>query len=274
MSTARCAACGHDRAARLFEKNGWPVHRCARCDLVFVWPLPTPAQLAELYCSGTYFKREGADGYGYVDYDRDHPLWGWVLDTLPPGGGRPLLDLGCAAGYFLDEARARGWAPIGVDIAASAVAAARGRGNAVAVGDVARGLPFADGAFPAVSMWDVIEHVTDLHAFLAESVRVLAPGGALLVNTPNVAALTALPDLARWSLMKPPEHLLYFHHDSLASALAQHGLAIERSWCLLGRVPGWPGRLIERVPGLRKLVRALVTRTFRGESLVVLARRA
>jgi SAM-dependent methyltransferase len=268
----QCVSCGAGGASFLFEKSGYRLNRCPSCDLVFVWPLPSPADLARLYDWAYFQKPAGEAGHGYVDYHRDHPLWGWVLDALPARPGR-LLDLGCAAGYFLDEARSRSWSPCGVDWAVDALRAARSRGHPVLAADAARGLPFASGAFEAVSLWDVIEHVTDLHAFLAEAVRVLAPGGALLVNTPNVRALTARRDLSAWSLMKPPEHLSYFHRESLAALLSRHGLEIERTWCLNPKIPGVLGRIIGRIRGVRKLAYWMVSALDAGEALVLVARR-
>lgn len=51
-------------------------------------------------------------------------------------------------------------------------------------GDATR-LPFADASFDAVTMFDVIEHVPDDAAAIAEALRVLRPGGYLLLSTPN-----------------------------------------------------------------------------------------
>lgn len=49
----------------------------------------------------------------------------------------------------------------------------------------ATSLPFADGAFELVTMFDVMEHIPADRMAMAEALRVLAPGGALLVSTPN-----------------------------------------------------------------------------------------
>lgn len=59
-----------------------------------------------------------------------------------------------------------------------------GAASAFVCGD-ARCLPFADGAFDAVTLFDVLEHVDDDRAAAAEAVRVARPGGVILVSTPN-----------------------------------------------------------------------------------------
>lgn len=57
-------------------------------------------------------------------------------------------------------------------------------GNRFVCGDATR-LPFADRRFDLVTMFDVIEHIPADRAAMAEALRVLRPGGALLVSTPN-----------------------------------------------------------------------------------------
>ena len=49
----------------------------------------------------------------------------------------------------------------------------------------ATALPFADASFEAVTMFDVLEHILDDHQAIAEALRVLRPGGFLLISTPN-----------------------------------------------------------------------------------------
>jgi SAM-dependent methyltransferase len=101
-----------------------------------------------------------------------------------------VLDLGCGAGtptqaLMSDTAKYR---VVGADLSAAALreyVAATGR-SAVRVD--AEHLPFADGSFEAVVSDDVIEHLVDTDAYAREIRRVLAPGGYLMLSTPNLAA--------------------------------------------------------------------------------------
>lgn len=100
--------------------------------------------------------------------------------------GRRILDIACGEGYgsaALREAGAQ--SVIGVDIAAEAVAHARAKyGIDARVGDAEK-IPLSDGEVDLVVSFETLEHVPDPAKFLDECARVLAPGGTLVVSTPN-----------------------------------------------------------------------------------------
>jgi SAM-dependent methyltransferase len=62
------------------------------------------------------------------------------------------------------------------------------------VADLDEGLPFRDGSFDRVGAYDVVEHVADLVALVAEVHRVLAPGGVFAVTTPHFSSANAYTD--------------------------------------------------------------------------------
>ncbi len=101
---------------------------------------------------------------------------------------RRVLDAGCGTGYGSRLLAAGGAREvIGVDIARSvleAVASAMPESVRLQVGDL-RKLEFDDNAFGLIVCFEVIEHFADPFAVLDELVRVLAPGGLLLVSSPN-----------------------------------------------------------------------------------------
>jgi SAM-dependent methyltransferase len=110
-----------------------------------------------------------------------------------PGDGR-VLDAGCGGGQTLDLLRAYG-RPTGVDPDEESVELARARGHDVAVAALPE-LPFADQTFAAATCLDVLEHLDDDEAALAELARVVEFGGALLVTVPAFEALWSSHDEA------------------------------------------------------------------------------
>jgi len=121
-----------------------------------------------------------------------------LLDKALTGNAneRRLLDAGCGTGNNLLHLGARGRA-YGVDLAEEAIRFCRTRGVKAVRGSVLQ-LPFASGAFDAVTSFDVIYHmwVKDDRAAVAEMARVLKPGGLLLVRVPAFKALWGAHDEA------------------------------------------------------------------------------
>ena len=108
--------------------------------------------------------------------------------------GLRLLDTGSGTGFNL-VALSRLGSAVGVDLSPEAIRFCRERGVRVARASLLA-LPFAAGVFDAVTSFDVIYHdwVSDDRAAVAEMVRVLRPGGALLVRVPALEALRGAHD--------------------------------------------------------------------------------
>ena len=98
--------------------------------------------------------------------------------------GRRVLDAGCGLGMYVAAFRRFTEAAYGVDLDLDKIAQAVGHLPHLQVASV-EALPFADGSFDVVLSHEVIEHVTDDRATIAEAVRVLKPGGRLVIYAPN-----------------------------------------------------------------------------------------
>lgn len=114
---------------------------------------------------------------------------------LGPG---PVLDLGCGVGHSFHLLAPR--ETVGVDADAEALA---GQDRETHVADM-RDLPFPDGRFDSVLAVHSIEHVPDPEAALVEAVRVLSPGGVVVLVTPN-----------RLTFARPDEIIDPYHHIEL-----------------------------------------------------------
>ncbi len=101
--------------------------------------------------------------------------------------GRDVLDIACGEGYGSAALLGAGAKSlVGVDISADAVAHARQVYGIDARTGNAEAIPLADGSVDYVVSFETIEHVPNPEAFLKECVRVLRPGGTLLISTPNL----------------------------------------------------------------------------------------
>jgi 2-polyprenyl-6-hydroxyphenyl methylase / 3-demethylubiquinone-9 3-methyltransferase len=155
---------------------------------------------------------------------------------LAPAGLR-ALDIGCGGGLLAEEFARLGCAVVGVDPSEESLAAARthAAGQRLAIEyQCARGeaLPFADDSFDIVYCCDVLEHVTNLHQVIAETARVLRPGGTYFYDTINRTPQSRLIVIQllqewRWTALMPPrlhDWHMFIRPAELRRALEEHGL--------------------------------------------------
>jgi SAM-dependent methyltransferase len=193
--------------------------------------LPSPGELDEIYGPEYFTHRAGHPVDGYADYLRDAE---WhrttarrrlaLLERLAWSRGR-LLDVGAAAGFFVDEANRAGWDAEGVDVAAHVVEWGRRElGVPLAVG----GLGDVEGAgtFAAVTMWDYIEHSLDPRGELARANELLAPGGLVALSTGDRDSLAARISRSRWHLLTPRHHNFFFSTATLTILLERSGFDV------------------------------------------------
>jgi SAM-dependent methyltransferase len=120
-----------------------------------------------------------------------------------------------------------GWSVQGVEPDPAAADTARARGLSVATGTL-EDAAFPAGRFDVVTLSHVIEHLRDPLGTLRECARVLAPGGRVIVVTPNAASDGARVFGSSWMAWDPPRHLVVFTPGSLERLMGAAGLsAIE-----------------------------------------------
>jgi 2-polyprenyl-3-methyl-5-hydroxy-6-metoxy-1,4-benzoquinol methylase len=101
-----------------------------------------------------------------------------------------VLDVAAGSGIAAQALSSDGWTVSALEISEALAEQVRGRGvDDVQVHDLASGrLPYEEGSFRAVFAGEIIEHLVDTTGFLGEVRRVLAPGGVVVITTPNLAS--------------------------------------------------------------------------------------
>jgi SAM-dependent methyltransferase len=251
-----CLVCGASAVRPKLHKAGVDVLQCPVCALAF-WQPAQGFDPAALYDAG-YFANEHAAA-GYDNYAALEPALrrtfrrrlarlsgaqqAKLLDVGAPQAR--LLDVGAAYGYAALEAERAGFRVVGVEISRDAGMRAQERLPGRIVRASALVLPFASRSFDVVTLWDVLEHLPDPHAAVAELARCLRPGGRLALTTGDVESLAARLSGRRWHLYTIPEHLFFFSRESLRRLLDAHGLRIESIRREGGAFP--LGYLVERL---------------------------
>ena len=174
-----------------------------------------------------------------LGYIREQALaqFGRDARARSPFTGLRALDVGCGGGLLCEPLVRQGFAVTGLDAAPENIAIARGHaaGAGLAV-DYRTGSAEAlavdvPGQFDLITCLEVIEHVADIDSFLAALATLLAPGGLLILSTPNRTALSyavlivGAERLARAIPAGAHDWNKFVTPDELAITLARHGLA-------------------------------------------------
>jgi 2-polyprenyl-3-methyl-5-hydroxy-6-metoxy-1,4-benzoquinol methylase len=254
--------------------GSWTLWSCGGCASAYLDPRPTPASIGRAY--EQYYTHDApvtvqpplnrlqrlrvalSNGYRNrrygTGYEPSLPLGYWLgratgavsrnidlqfrFAARPKRVDRPrLLDIGCGAGAFLQQAKAAGWDCHGVDFDPAAVAGARSRGLDVVEGSI-DAVAGRGAWFDAITMSHVIEHVHDPVAFAASALALLKPGGTLYIETPNIEALGHRLYGPNWRGLETPRHLVLFNARSLAGLLANAGFTEIRSRRDISRLRG------------------------------------
>ncbi len=210
------------------EKGIWEIARCYSCGLVFVKNIPSEDELKKTY---------GEDFFNDV---QKSPLKGSILNHNPsymnarrrlktirkigPQKGK-LLDIGCATGIFLKATKSF-YDGTGLDISQYATDfAVQNLGVKAYCGSIFDTY-FEARSFDVITMWDVIEHVTDPNKYIQKTSKIIRPGGLLVLSTGNIDSLMFKAQGKKWHLLIPPMHLFYFNPNSIKRLLAQNGFNV------------------------------------------------
>ncbi len=261
-----CQLCGSRRRSTMFEDPPFTVVRCSDCGLVYVTPRLVGEALLEVY-NEDYWKSDNPKVRGYADYAREAVLYlktfekrmALVQRWLPQPAR--VLDVGCAAGYFLRVLQRRGHDVHGVELspAIAKEAVSHLGSERVHVGtldDAVAAMDYKPQSFDLVTLWDVIEHVPDPQSVLRRVRELVKPGGHLLLETQNVASRWARLLGRRWHHYKHHEHLYHFTPATIRRLLDDCGFrTLEVGSAYAGKYVSFAflaeraGRL-GRIPGL------------------------
>lgn len=222
-----CNACSASAPRERFERDGFHIVECTACGLFYVGEDPSTIDFGALYDESYY---TGGRDAVFADYVGQAPSRRaaarrrlFTLRRLKPGGR--LLDIGCAAGFFLVEAKAH-YQVRGVELSEYSSRFAREQFGLDVVTGTLHDAAFEAASFDLVTLWDVIEHVPDPAAVLEEVARLLAPGGRVVLTTGDIGSAYAQQRGVQWHLMTPPWHLYFFSRATLATLAKKVGLRI------------------------------------------------
>ena len=156
-----------------------------------------------------------------------------------------ILDVGCSNGSFVFIANSLGLQAEGVDPSEKAVNDGIKRGLKLHLG-VLNDVAFDSNSFDAITLHEVIEHVSEPIALLTECARILRPNGVLLVGTGNTESWTRQIQKSRWNFFDMKHHgghISFFSPKSLSILASRTGFSVVKvnthsvSFCEKGEIP-------------------------------------
>jgi SAM-dependent methyltransferase len=242
-----CLLCGSDNWSPLVEApdpsasgagRWFMVVQCRECGLCFTNPRPTADSIGQFYLAD-YPPHQPRERDGGPHWWQRVPLlrrWQDPRRILPRRGDGRLLDFGCGNGSFLLRMRRQGWNVVGIDNDAGMIERLHEMGISAVVGTLPHPeLP--DDSFDTITMWQSLEHVHQPLEALRGAYRLLAPGGRLLVATPNIDSLAFRWFGPAWSALDLPRHLTHFSPWTMRMMLHRAGFRAVR--VRMQRRGGW-----------------------------------
>jgi SAM-dependent methyltransferase len=206
---------------------------------------------------GTEVRKLAAVEDAHWWYQERRHLLRQAIRRLRPGRA---MDIGAAGGGNTRVLQAAGWSVAALEYGADGAAVAAERGLPVLRGD-ATALPVADDSLDLVVAFDVLEHILDDDAAVAEVLRVLRPTGHFLIAVPADPRLWSEHDVA-------VDHVRRYTRATLSQVLERGGFEVTSltSWNVLLRPVvalrrrSSSGSDLEQVPAVLNLaLRAVVT---------------
>ncbi|NVO31554.1 class I SAM-dependent methyltransferase [Hymenobacter sp. P5342] len=215
---------------RSVSHESFAIQQCAACTFQFTNPRPDAAHIGRYYESEEYVSHNsGAGGLINQAYKvaRVFTMRRKValLNKLVPARGK-LFDYGCGTGHFLAAAKADGWQVAGWEPNPGArEEASRRVGQPIGRAGL---VDFQEASFDAITLWHVLEHVHELNDTLRQLIRLLRPGGTLVIAVPNVESLDAQHYGPDWAAYDVPRHLYHFSPKTMKLLLKKHRLQVEQ----------------------------------------------
>lgn len=274
-----CPVCKNTKNRVLFSKesalgNPYTIVICQRCSTEFISPLPEQEELNRYYEKNYFMNRTDR---GYNNYFSDgvrtqvERVFNMNLADLDFDRFeaklklKNSLDIGCAAGYFVNLMKEKGWKARGIDVSQECT----GYGSETLGLDIDNGDYLQkkyDHTFQLITLWATIEHLTAPDLFLKKIHNDLDDGGMIILSTCRSDSLFKKIFGKRWRYYNVPEHVFYGTRHSLKLLLENQGFVVEKIFTY-GSGFGRGGTLA------RKTADTLAKKLGLGDMIVISARK-
>ena len=210
------------------SKKTFGLYHDEKLDLLVTFPKPTETELPQYYESDDYISH--TDGkrslfekvYQFIkNIALKNKLE--LINNLNPQKGK-LLDIGAGTGDFLLVAKQNDWQITGIEPNEKARNIAINKG----ISFIEKSELLEKHSFDVITMWHVLEHVSDLELQIKELKRLLKPSGTILIAVPNFNSYDAKYYGSYWAAFDVPRHLWHFSKTAIKLLFEKQNLHLQK----------------------------------------------
>ncbi len=233
----QCPCCGSKQIASVLSVKDYTVSKemfdiwhCQTCTLRFTQQIPDSEGIGAYYKAESYVSHtDSQKGLINKTYHAVRKItlglkYKFILKTTGKTTG-VLLDVGAGTGAFVNTMHQGGWQVKGLEPDTEARSVAQNK-YGIILDEPTELFKLMPNQFDAITMWHVLEHVHDLHAYLKQFFSLLKQDGKLVIAVPNYTSGDANRYQEYWAAYDVPRHLYHFSPKSMAYLAQLHGFSV------------------------------------------------
>ncbi|MDR1983894.1 MAG: class I SAM-dependent methyltransferase [Prevotellaceae bacterium] len=198
----------------LTSNENFDVYMCQQCEFLFTNNFPSNNSIGKYYDNPKYISHSDTK-QGFINklyhFVRAYVIkrkLNFVCRQAGKKNGK-ILDIGCGTGYFLNEAKRKGWETAGIEKNEQARKSATEHFN-LFVKHETHIYEFPKDSFDVITLWHVLEHLEDLSEIMEKIYDLLLSDGIAVIALPNCSSYDARHYKTYWAGYDLPRHLWHF----------------------------------------------------------------
>ncbi len=214
-----CSSTYVDQYQPFYNAHG--LLKCTSCKFIFMEKIPSEQELTDYYAQYSYSE----DAYLSPLTIKSYNL---LLDEFEKyRKHNRILDVGCGRGWFLQEAKKRGWVVYGTEYSSTALDLCNNEGIKMHSGALTENA-FESNYFDVVTSFEVLEHINNPQEEIKSIYKFLRRGGLFYITTPNFNSYLRYQLKEKYNIICYPEHLSYYTRKSLKYLLSNNNFKTNK----------------------------------------------